>query len=175
MSTNQNQEDPSQRFTQLTQQDDKSNQELDHFVEEVEAQVIKNPEILERMLDKPEIMELVVQHAFQGPIPPPAMLAQYNEVVPGLANRLVVLTEKEQAHRHKWMDGNLALKSGTVKRGQWMAFILAIIILFMAFFFANKGDTTFAGILVTLDLVGLASIFIAGRVGKKDNENPDSE
>lgn len=168
MSTSQPQEENSQERHQLSSQDEKESQEIDNFVDEVEAKVIENPEILERMLDKPEIMEMVVQHGFQGPVPPPAMLAHYDDIVPGLANRLVELTEKEQAHRHSWMDGTLGLKSGMVKRGQWMAFTLSLLILFMAFFFANKGNTTFAGILVAVDLIGLASVFIAGRSDRKD-------
>lgn len=171
MSMNPQQEERSHEQQQLPSQDEQESRELDNFVEEVEAKVIENPEILERMLDKPEIMELVVQHGFQGPVPPPGMLLQYNEVVPGLANRLVELTEKEQAHRHKWMDGNLGLKSGMVKRGQWMAFTLSLLILLMAFFFANKGNTTFAGILVAVDLIGLASVFIAGRADGKEKKD----
>ncbi|MHB2093339.1 DUF2335 domain-containing protein [Pantoea dispersa] len=166
MSTNQHQENPSPEHARPQTSDSLDESQLAEIVEDVEAKVIENPEILERMLDKPEIMEMVVQHAFQGPVPPPGMLAQYNEIVPGLANRLVELTEKEQAHRHRWMDGNLKLKSGTVSRGQWMAFTLSLLILLMAFFFADKGNTTFAGLLVTVDLIGLASVFIAGRVEK---------
>lgn len=175
MSTNRHPEKSSQEPASQPQHDSGSSHELDLIADEVEAKVIENPEILERILDNPEFREMVVQHAFQGPVPPPAMLAQYNEVVPGLANRLVELTEKEQSHRHKWMDGKLNLTVGMVKRGQWMAFTLSILILLMAFFFANKGNTTFAGILVAVDLVGLASVFIAGRAGRKSATENESE
>lgn len=173
MSMNQHQENNSQRDGLPQQSDSLNETEIAEIAEEVEARVIENPEILERMLDKPEIMEMVVQHAFQGPVPPPGMLAEYNKVVPGLANRLVELTEKEQAHRHGWMDGNLKLKSGMVSRGQWMAFTLSILILLMAFFFGVKGNTTFAGLLVTIDLIGLASVFVAGRGGTKKSSSDD--
>lgn len=38
---------------------------------------------------------------FAGPLPPPAMLAHYEEIHEGLAHRLLNLTEKEQEHQHK--------------------------------------------------------------------------
>jgi uncharacterized membrane protein len=37
---------------------------------------------------------------FSGPIPPPAMLAQYNEVIPNGAERIMTMAEQQQKHRH---------------------------------------------------------------------------
>lgn len=36
---------------------------------------------------------------FSGPIPPPALLDQYNQVLPGLAERLIVMAEQQSASR----------------------------------------------------------------------------
>ena len=38
--------------------------------------------------------------AFSGPIPPPILRQQYDEIDPGLANRIVAMAEKQQSHRH---------------------------------------------------------------------------
>jgi len=37
---------------------------------------------------------------FEGPLPPANELKRYDEVVPGLGERIVVMAEKEQDHRH---------------------------------------------------------------------------
>lgn len=37
---------------------------------------------------------------FQGPIPPPALLQQYNAIVPNAAERIIAMAEKENQHRH---------------------------------------------------------------------------
>jgi uncharacterized membrane protein len=39
-------------------------------------------------------------YSFMGPIPPPGMLAEYNNVIPNGADRVIKMAEKEQAHRH---------------------------------------------------------------------------
>lgn len=68
---------------------------------------------------------------FSGPLPRPQDLAKYNETLPGAAERILVMAEKEQAHRHE-MDKeearqtDYALKSdvSTIRRGQTFTFIL---------------------------------------------------
>lgn len=40
------------------------------------------------------------QQIHQGPVPHPDLLQRYDEIVPGAAERLIALAEKEQSHRH---------------------------------------------------------------------------
>jgi uncharacterized membrane protein len=47
-----------------------------------------------------EIVEVAM--SYQGPLPPPAMLRSYDDVVPGTAERIVAMAEREQQHRHRW-------------------------------------------------------------------------
>jgi len=39
--------------------------------------------------------------SFSGPLPPPAMLAQNNDVVPNGAERIMVTADKQQLHRQE--------------------------------------------------------------------------
>ena len=39
------------------------------------------------------------EFTYSGPLPPPAMLQQYNEIEPGLADRIVKMAEGQSAHR----------------------------------------------------------------------------
>lgn len=143
--------------------------EIDKLANEVEARVIENPEVLDRILHKPQIMAMVSE-SFRGPVPSPKMLADYESVLPGLADRLVVLTEEEQKHRHSWMDSTKDLTAWKDRRGQWMGYSLSLIVLGMAFYFATQGNFWFAGTLVTVDLVGLASVFAIGHLVKPKNK-----
>ncbi|EAQ4377968.1 DUF2335 domain-containing protein [Salmonella enterica] len=122
------------------------------------ASVIENPEVLSRVLDTPKVQAIVLKH-FQGPVPPPAMLKEYNDVIPGLANRLIELTEKEQSHRHSIESDNVKIS----KRGQIMSFFVVLIIIFAAILFGLNGNTVLAGILVGIDLAALVTAFIAGK------------
>lgn len=86
---------------------------------ELVSRVIENPEVLNRVLDSPQVRAIVCQH-FQGPVPPPSMLKKYDQLVPGLANRLVELTEKEQAHRHKTVADSIDIaRDGQTKAFGW--------------------------------------------------------
>ena len=38
-------------------------------------------------------------HSFSGPLPPPEALARYNEVIPGGAERILAMAERQSAHR----------------------------------------------------------------------------
>lgn len=60
--------------------------------------------------------EMSVQ--FSGPIPPPALLKQYNEALPDGAERIVQMAEQQSAHRR-------AMET----RGQFFGFSLALIVL----------------------------------------------
>lgn len=45
--------------------------------------------------------ELVTyEESFRGPLPPPSTLAQYEETLPGSAERLMTMAEVQAEHRH---------------------------------------------------------------------------
>lgn len=64
----------------------------------------------------------VVTHAQQwsGPMPPPAMLEEFDRVVPGAAERILALTERETGHRIEWEKKALDANVGESRRGQWL-------------------------------------------------------
>ena len=57
-----------------------------------------------------------------GPLPPPGMLRQFDEVVPGLAERIVSMAERNQTDRLKMNGANRWLAIA----GQIFAFTLAM-------------------------------------------------
>lgn len=141
----------------------------DNQTDDLVASVIENPEVLNRVLDTPKVQAIVFKH-FQGPVPPPVMLKEYDNIIPGLANRLVELTEKEQSHRHKTESDNITI----AKRGQFMSFGVVLLIIFAAILFGLNGNTVLAGILVGIDLAALVTAFIAGKyyaIKAPDDEN----
>lgn len=45
--------------------------------------------------------QLIQAQRYEGPFPPPALLKQFEEVLPGAAERIFQFSEKEQQHRHE--------------------------------------------------------------------------
>ncbi|MBF0693387.1 DUF2335 domain-containing protein [Providencia alcalifaciens] len=135
-----------------------------------------NPVILERILDNPRVMAIVQKkESFREPLPPPDFLQRYEEILPGGAERIFCLTEKEQSFKHDTQK--LAIKGAIKKdsRGQWMGFCLSISVLIIAAYFAKEGAYWFAGTLITGNLVALAAVLAAGRKGNRNQDNPDNE
>ncbi|MCC8375777.1 DUF2335 domain-containing protein [Photorhabdus bodei] len=150
---------------------DSNDSESVEIAERIEHQLIEQPELIDMLLDSPKIMA-VVQHKvshFQGPLPPPSMFREYENILPGTAERLLSLSEKEQAFRHDTKSKAIQGVINKDKRGQWMGFTISVMILVIATIFAALGNTWFAGTLITLDLVGLAAVFVAGRAFKSDS------
>ncbi|WP_323862883.1 DUF2335 domain-containing protein [Xenorhabdus szentirmaii] len=141
----------------------------------IEQALASDPVVLERVLDNPKFTAVIQRKisTFQGPFPPPKLLKEYENTLPGAAERVFALTEKEQNHRHEIDDKVVNGGISKDKRGQWMGFGLALLILCGAFYFANKGEIGFASLLVTLDLVGLVAVFVLGRYLKPRSDDSD--
>jgi uncharacterized membrane protein len=54
------------------------------------------------------VHEFVTSASFRGPMPHPGMLKGYEEVSPGISDRIVAMAEREQAHRHQWENRALS-------------------------------------------------------------------
>ena len=66
---------------------------------------------------------------FSGPLPPPEMLAQYEDVVPGAAERIIVITEEQHRHRMSVEIHWLTLIREGIRVetiGQYSALIIAV-------------------------------------------------
>ena len=45
------------------------------------------------------LIQASASSSFSGPIPPPALLQKYNEIIPNGAERILAMAEKQSAHR----------------------------------------------------------------------------
>lgn len=108
---------------------------------------------------------------FEGPLPPPEMLQQYEEIQTGFADRIVLRAEKEQQHRHKVDDGNTRLEDRALTHaatqsyiGQACALVIAVLAIGGGIYLAAN-DKSLSGIIaIVTALVGLAAVFITGKV-----------
>lgn len=69
-----------------------------------------------------QLIAQITSRSFSGPLPPPAVLERYDEVLPGSAERILAMAENEQRHRHGYDNSLLSLFT----RGQWFAFVLGL-------------------------------------------------
>jgi len=77
---------------------------------------------------------------YYGPLPTSKELSGYEQALPGAADRILAMAEKENEHRHQNEDkivNHSIKKSG---RGQVFAFMLALISLGLVFLSIFKGQ-----------------------------------
>ena len=96
---------------------------------------------------------------YSAPLPPSSEFDRYEQTLPGAANRIIAMAEKEIEHRHKNENQIVehSIKNGC--RGQILAFILAILSLGMVFFSILKGEPLGAiapGILAFSSLIAVS-------------------
>ena len=104
-----------------------------------------------------------VSASFEGPLPPPTVLADYDKVFQGCAERIVAMAESQSAHRQELektvVSGNVAAE----RRGQNYAFILGSLAITsgVVLIYLDKNVEGLTAILVTL--ATLAGVFVYGK------------
>ncbi len=89
--------------------------------------------------------------SYEGPLPPPNALEAYNAVVPGGAERIFAIFEKQFAHRLELERTVVTTNAKLQVLGFWAAFFIAVGTIAAGFWLAYSGK----------DLAGLASIIAA--------------
>ena len=64
---------------------------------------------------------------YSGPLPPPVHLAHYEQVQAGLADRIISMAEKEQAHRIDTEQRALRASISSHRWGQFLGTFLAVL------------------------------------------------
>jgi uncharacterized membrane protein len=127
-----------------------------------------------------------IRAIFSGPIPPPDLLQAYEDAVPGLADRLVAMAEKEGDHRralemrsleHEARNNETVVKhyADEVKRGQHYGLVIGVTAILAGSLVALNGAEIAGSFIGCGGVIGLVATFIHGRRNPfaADNEAPD--
>lgn len=108
--------------------------------------------------------------AFQGPIPPPSHLAGYEGILPGSANRIINMAEKEQVHRQGLESKVLKWSAFGEVFGQISGVLVSFGLIAGAVYCAYIGATVVGVTLVGATGVGIVSILVTR--GNRSGETP---
>jgi len=114
--------------------------------------------------EQPEARQLIVaQGHFSGPLPPPAVLQGYEDVLPGAAERIVQMAEQEQRQRHAFDNSLAASVTRQQERGQQFAFLLGGGALALAAFMVYSGHPVYAIVTTVSSIATLAGAMLYRR------------
>ncbi len=116
----------------------------------------------------------VEQQSYQGPIPMASELQAYEDTLPGLADRIVGMAEREAQHRQRMESRDLALEHFHVGFGQVSALVVAIFFGWIAYQLGQEGKELLAAFVGAIDLAALVGVFIYGKrqEGQPPEPNP---
>jgi uncharacterized membrane protein len=98
-----------------------------------------------------------------GPFPSPEALLGYQKVDPALVNRIFTRAELEMNHRHKLENAEVAGDFASSRRGQWMAFSVAMTSLLGAGFLGWLQAPVAAAIVGALPIAQVVGLFLKSR------------
>ena len=117
--------------------------------------------------------------SFDGPLPPPDVLAAYDRALPGLAAKIQAAAAEEQRHRHMTETDRLDLVRDSVERddsrlrlGMHYGLAVTLVTLVGAFACIAAGHDAAGTVIAAIDVVGLATVFVAGRSLPPKQKNP---
>lgn len=108
--------------------------------------------------------------AYQGPLPPAVQLAQYEEILPGAAERIIQTYEKQVEHRHYIEKQYIKSACGNSKLGIIVGAVISITTILMSGFLVLKGFSTSGSIIGVSSIASLAGVFVYGTRMKQDKK-----
>lgn len=105
-----------------------------------------------------------------GPLPAPATLEQYDKIVPGAAQRILAMAEKQVNHRIALEAQILPSREKQSSRGQMFAFIACLAMLAIAALAIVYNHPVVASIIFSCTLASVIALFLkASKVPVQQN------
>lgn len=104
---------------------------------------------------------------FSGPVPPPSLLARYNDVVPNGAERILAMAERQSAHREsieaQVIAGNISIQ----KQGNLRAFIISMTVILGGIYVMATGKSGWGFAAILTSLASIASVFVVAKIEQR--------
>lgn len=124
---------------------------------------------------------VVSQTITAGPIPAPELLAGYEHVCPGTAERIVRMAEVEGQHRRDLESRAMNAQIEAMRRtfwearlGQVFAFLISLGFIGSGTYLVTHGQVIAGSVVSSVGLASIVSAFILGRT-RNINEEPKRE
>lgn len=101
---------------------------------------------------------------YNSPIPPPEILAGYNAVIPGGAERILAMAEKQTDHRIDIEKQAVGGENFRATAGIFAALVIALSGLWTAYSLAMNGHEATAIAVAGMDFASLVGAFVFGRL-----------
>jgi uncharacterized membrane protein len=121
---------------------------------------------------QPNVSESLAQFAitaqhFSGPLRPPEMLRRYEELLPGSADRVISMAERQSAHRQNLEKTVVDSNCTNERLGMILGFIMCVLAISAGTYSVIKGNDAFAIAAIVSALASPVAVFIYGKSEQK--------
>ena len=121
---------------------------------------------------QPKTSEILTQFTIaaqqlSGPIPPPEMLRKYDELLPGSADRIISMAERQSAHRQKLESDVIGSNIFSERLGMILGFIICLIAISGGIYIVIQGKSAEGIAAIIVPLAALVAVFIYGKSEQK--------
>jgi len=113
------------------------------------------------------MMNVARAYSFSGPLPPPEVLEKYNQVIPGLAERIITMAEQQSKHRQGLERTVVESNAFVQKIGPFLGFIVAMTAVGGGIELILKGRDGYGLAAILGALASLAGVFVYGKSKQK--------
>jgi uncharacterized membrane protein len=110
----------------------------------------------------------IVRAEFQGPLPHPGHLQGYENILPGSAERILAMAEKQQHHDHSTQQLVITKYHLDYRRGQFFGLIVHVFAVGSGVLLAIYGEPTVGG---AIAVAGLGSSIVSAFLSKDPEKN----
>ena len=143
-----------------TDQDSEENAKFGELLESLEGEADAEAQS--------DLIARFAQVSYRGPIPPPIILEQYNNVVPGGAERIMAMAEKQAEHRMNLEKSVIESDVWRSNTGLILGFGAMLFIGLVGLLIATWGQSPMYGAgVITISLASIIGIFVVGKKAQK--------
>jgi uncharacterized membrane protein len=107
----------------------------------------------------------LVSEKFSGPIAHPRHLREYEDIVPGAADRIIRMAEDQLLHQRNMDEQALKAEIADTNAGRWFGFIALLCLIGAALVCAWIGQVWLAGLFIGAGALGTISVLVRGKNG----------
>ena len=118
------------------------------------------PESIPEDIKEEIISRIVLQEQYSGPMAHPRIAAGWEQLLPGSADRILVMAEEQQSHRMQQENRGQQAAIERDKRAMNRGFVLALILMLLSAFALYLGSDLVGFGFVATSVVSLAGVFL---------------
>ena len=119
-----------------------------------------------------------IRASWRAPLPPPSALARYNDVLPGAAERILQMAERQQQQDHNAEMAAIGIERTVVVQdarraylGMLAGFIISLLVIGGGIYLIATGRDWAGVVLISINLSGLVGVFVYGSKMRRDDRN----